>query len=150
MMLYVSIVLLAELATLPKAGHDGGEIHGLGLAGLLWGTAFGLALAHWFSFRLAARLFSTGRVREIDVVIGAAQVAGAVAVAVLATIPVAFVGDDAEIEATIFVPALIVGTAGFATARTAGRSMVFSLLAGLLIMCVGVLVAAAKNWLVGH
>lgn len=150
MMLYVSIVLLAELAALPKAGHGGSEIHGWELAGVVWGTAFSLALAHWFSFQLAAQLFSTGRVREIDLMTGAGQVAGAIVVALLSTIPILFRSDGSEIERMIFVPASFVGATGFATAKTAGRSALFSLVVGLLILCAGVLVAAAKNWLVGH
>lgn len=150
MMLYVSIVLLAELAALPKAGHGGNGIHGWELAGLAWGTAMGLALAHWFSFRLAARLFSTGQVHEIDILIGVAQVGGAVVVALLSTVPLVFVGEDSDIGAMIFVPALIVGATGFATARSRGRSASYSLLVGLLMICAGFLVAAVKNWLVGH
>jgi hypothetical protein len=150
MMLYVSIVLLAELAALPKDGHGRSEIHGWGLAALIWGTAVGLALAHWFSFELAARLFSTGHVREIELAIGAGQVAGAVVVALLSTVPIVFVRDGSEIGWMIFVPALLVGATGFATARTAGRSAGFSLVVGLLITCAGLLVAAVKNWLVGH
>jgi hypothetical protein len=150
MALYVSIVLMATLAALPKAGHGGGEIHGWRLAGIVWGTTLGLALAHWFSFRLAARLFATGRAHEIDFAVGAAQVVAALVVALLSTIPLVVRGDGSEIERAIWVPALIVGASGFAAARTQARSLGYSLLAGLLILCVGVAVAAAKNWLVGH
>jgi hypothetical protein len=110
----------------------------------------GLALAHWFSFRLAARLFASGRPHEIDFAIGVAQVGAAVVVAVLSTIPIVFAGGGSQIERTIWVPALIVGASGFAAARAQARSLRYSFGAGLLILCVGVAVAAAKNWLVGH
>ena len=151
MMLYVSILLLAEMASLPD-GQDGPHaFHGQALLALIWGTALGVAAAHWFSFRLAARLFSpTGDVNEIDFLIGIAQIMGAAAVAALCTIPVILVDDDSEIRATIFVPALIVAAAGFATARTSGRSTRSSILVALLAMAAGLLVAGLKNLLAGH
>ena len=151
MILYVSILLLAEMASLPE--RDGGShaFHGRALLALIWGTAIGVAAAHWFSFRLAARLFShDGDINQTDVLIGIAQVAGAAAVAALCTIPVILVDDDSELQVTIFVPALIVAAAGFATARTAGRTTRYAFFVGLLAMAAGLLVATLKNVLAGH
>src|SRR4051794_3274387 len=55
--LYVSVVLIAELAAIPETHLAGGRVTGpVGgqLLALVWGTAVGLAVAHWFAFRLAA------------------------------------------------------------------------------------------------
>jgi hypothetical protein len=156
MVLYVSIVLLATLAALPAgegshaAERSTGGVHGATLGALLWGTALGLALAHWFAFRLAARIFAEGRLREVDLWIGVAQVVGAGAVAALCTIPIVFFDDGSDVQATGFVPALIVGLAGYLAARVPGRSRAYSFLVGLIVLLAGLMVATAKNLLAGH
>jgi hypothetical protein len=155
MVLYLSIVLLATLAALPTGtdsgdGHGTSGVHGVQLLGLIWGTTLGLALAHWFAFRLTARAFSGGKVGEKDVLIGLAQLGGAALVAALCTIPVVFVGDDSEVQVTAFVPALIVGFAGYGIARAANRSRTQALIMGGIAIALGVAVAAVKNFLLGH
>ena len=58
MVLYVSVVEIAELAALPESHFTNGVVSGpvgAGLLAIVWGTAIGLALAHWFAFRIAAR-----------------------------------------------------------------------------------------------
>jgi FtsH-binding integral membrane protein len=152
MVLYVSIVLLATFAALPAGddGHAAGEVHGRTLIALVWGTALGLALAHWFAFRLAARLFGGGTVREVDFQIGLAQLVGAAVVALLCTIPILLVDDESDVQAAAFVPALIVGVVGFLVARVAGRSTRTSIVVGILVLLAGLLVAATKNVLAGH
>ena len=82
--------------------------------------------------------------------IGLAQLAGAGAVAALCTIPIVLFDDGTEVQAASFVPALIVGVAGYLTARLPGRSRPYSLLVGLIVMLAGLLVAAMKNLLTGH
>lgn len=154
MALYVSIVLLATLTALPS-GAEGGDaaahsVHGVGLVGLIWGTTLGLAIAHWFAFRLTARGFGGGKVSEQDLHIGLAQMAGAAFVALLCTIPVIVVGGADEIRVTRFVPALIVGVAGYLAAKASGRTRSQSLILGVLVMIVGLTVAAVKNFLIGH
>ena len=155
MVLYLSIVLLATLAALPTGsegadGHGGSGVHGLGLVRLIWGTTIGLALAHWLSFRLAARVFGGGELSEQDVRIGFAQVGGAALVAGLCTIPVLAVGDADEVRVTSWVPALIVGLAGYAVSRVVGRAKVQSLFVGGVVMLLGLTVAAVKDFLLGH
>ncbi|HEY9496397.1 MAG TPA: hypothetical protein VIR15_16215 [Intrasporangium sp.] len=48
MALYVAICLLAALFALPEtaAGH-------LPVVGIIWGVSVGLAIAHWFAFRVS-------------------------------------------------------------------------------------------------
>lgn len=148
MVLYVSIVLLATLTALPADAGEG--VHGTRLAAAVWGTALGLALAHWFAFRLAARLFGGGEVGALDVEVGLAQLGGAVVVAALCTIPIVVLGDESEVEVATVVPALIVGAAGYATARVAGRPTRSSLVVGMIVLVLGLLVAAVKNLLAWH
>lgn len=155
MVLYLSIVMIATLAALPAGadagdGHGSSGVHGVQLLGLIWGTTIGLALAHWFAFRLTAKAFGGGKADEKDFVIGLAQLAGAALVAALCTIPVVLVGDETEVQVTTVVPALIVGLAGYGIARTANRPKYQALVLGGVAMVVGLTVAAVKNFLLGH
>ena len=83
MALYVAICLLAALIALPET-----EARHLPVVGIIWGVSAGLALAHWFAFRVSARLVGAGRVRGHDLESAAAQLLGAGAVAGLATLAV--------------------------------------------------------------
>jgi FtsH-binding integral membrane protein len=156
MALYVAIVLLATLTALPTGseteggGHDGGGVHGLPLIGLIWGTTIGLALAHWFAFRLAARTFGGGRVSAGNLAVGLAQLAGAAVVGLLCTIPVLLADDADDVQAATWVPAAVVGIAGYAVGRASGRTKAHSLLVGLAVTVYGLTVASVKNFLLGH
>jgi hypothetical protein len=156
MVLYLSIVLLATLTALPigaesrDGGHGGSGIHGVVLIGLIWGTTIGLALAHWFAFRLSARVFGRGRLAEGDVKAGLAQVAGAASVALLCTIPTLLVGDADDVQTAVWVLGAVVGGAGYVVARVAGRSKIQSVVRGALVLVLGLTVAAVKNFLLGH
>jgi hypothetical protein len=155
MVLYVSIVLLATFTALPSGeegadGHVEGGVHGVALVGLIWGTTLGLAIAHWFAFRLSARVYGGGQASRHDVRIGIAQMAGAVIVAALCTIPVLVVSDASDVAATSIVPALIIGAAGFAVARASGRSRGQSMIIGGAVLVLGLAIAGVKNFLVGH
>src|SRR5947208_14744179 len=69
MVLYVSVVEIAELAALPEDHFSNGRVTGPvggALLAIIWGTAIGLALAHWFAFRIAAPAFSGERVTSLD------------------------------------------------------------------------------------
>jgi hypothetical protein len=61
MALYVAICLLAAFAALPETGAHAHVI------GIIWGVTLGLAIAHWFAFRVSARLVGAGSVRPHDV-----------------------------------------------------------------------------------
>src|ERR1700750_3096861 len=81
MVLYVSVVEIAELAAVPERHRAHGAVTGpIGgqLLAILWGTAVGLALAHWFAFRLAAPAFRGERPTHLDFQIGLGQLTGAV------------------------------------------------------------------------
>ncbi len=152
MVLYVSVVEIAELAAIPEthaAGRVTGPVGGELLA-LLWGTAVGLALAHWFAFRLAAHAFRGERVTNLDTRIGLAQVGAAMFVAAVSSLPVLLLSDQRAQEWTGDVPALLIGIVGYIIARATGKSRVAALFFGITMLALGVLVAAVKAYLAGH
>ena len=152
MVLYVSIVILAALALLPSdfAVTGEGEDHRHVLLAVVWGSAIGLALAHWFAFELAAVGFRGGKVLREDLEIGAVQIAGAALVALATSVPILLSDPDSAVRAAAFVPAVLIGAAGYGAARAAGRSWVMALVFGLTALVVGLSIAAVKAWLTGH
>lgn len=154
MVLYVSVVEIAELAALPEEhftrGRTTGPV-GAALLAVIWGTAVGLALAHWFAFRVAGRAFRGDKVTNLDTRIGLAQVGGALLVAVVSSIPVLFLDDVQAQEFTGFVPALLIGVLGYLVARRAGASsQVAAVFYGVTALALGVLVAVVKMALAAH
>lgn len=62
MALYVAICLMASLIVIPKSAVGHTKVFGL-----IWGVTLGLALAHWFAFRVSARMVGAGTVRSSDI-----------------------------------------------------------------------------------
>src|SRR5690349_16303405 len=96
MVLYVSVVEIAELAAIPEEHFASGRVTGAvggKLLALVWGTAVGLAIAHWFAFRIAAPAFRGERPTRHDTYVGLAQVGGAMFVAAVSSIPVLLLSD---------------------------------------------------------
>jgi hypothetical protein len=62
MALYVAICLLASLIVIPESTAAQTNV-----IGLIWGVTLGLALAHWFAFRVSARMVGAGTVRSADI-----------------------------------------------------------------------------------
>ena len=149
MVLYVSIVLLATLVALPEdfADHDNAALE---LIALEWGTAIGLALAHWFAFSVAGALLSGGLPTREDLQVVGAQLGGAAVVALVTMVPILVAGQDSDVTAAAFAPALILGFAGFRVARSGGRSVLAAIFAGVLVLVVGLTVATIKALLAGH
>ena len=153
MVLYVSVVLIAELAAIPEEHFAGGRVTGpVGgqLLALVWGTAVGLVVAHWFAFGLAAPAFRGERPTRLDTYIGLAQLGSAVFVAAVSSLPVLFLSGLREQETTGDVPAVLVGIMGYLIARTTGRPRVPAVFYGITAMTVGVLVALIKVRLAAH
>jgi len=145
MALYVSIVLIAELAGIPKA-H---EPHGTALLAVVWGTTLGLALAHWFAFRVVVGFQHGHEARRRNVIIGAAQLAGAAVVAAVDSLAL-FLPSHSEIDVATALPAFVLFASGLVSARSAGRSLTRSILYGGAIAAGGVLVALVKHELATH
>jgi hypothetical protein len=55
MALYVAISLLASLIVIPES-----RVEHTHVLGLIWGITLGLALAHWFAFRLPHEWWGPG------------------------------------------------------------------------------------------
>ena len=73
---------------LDRAAAENAQHGHVRVLALVWGVTIGLALAHIFAFRVSARLVAAGRVGPHDAGAVGAQLVGAAAVALLATIPV--------------------------------------------------------------
>ena len=114
------------------------------LLAVIWGTTIGLALAHWFAFRLAAKAFGAGGTGRHDFEVGVSQLAGAAAVAVIASLPVLILPDDLEHRAVPFVLGVELGVVGYLVARLAGQRRWPAFLFGLTALLVGMAVAVVK------
>ena len=116
MALYVAICLLAALLAVPEdTAHTR-------VTGIIWGVTVGLAAAHWFAFRVSARLVGAGTIRSPDVRLAGAQLLGAVVVAVLASVPVVLLPSSMELGVTTLWLAAFIALAGFAVARAGGAT----------------------------
>src|SRR5262245_46067670 len=143
MALYVSICLLAAL-TAPHLTED------IGAYKLVWGTTLGLAIAHWFAFRVSAQLVAAGKLHSHDADLSAAQLIGAAAVGALATIPIVLLDESVELRVVRLTLAGFIAVVGFAVARAGGASRTRSSVYGVSILIVAMGVAALKNFLAGH
>jgi hypothetical protein len=153
MVLYVSVVEIAELAAIPEDHFAHGRVTGpvgAALLAVVWGTAVGLALAHWFAFRIAAPAFRGESPTRLDAQVGLAQLAGAVFVAAISSLPVLLLNDVRAQEATGDVPALIIGVIGYFVARASGRGQLQALAYGVTALALGVAVALVKVKLAAH
>jgi hypothetical protein len=153
MVLYVSVIEIAELAALPERHMSDGSVTGpvgAQLLAIVWGTAVGLALAHWFAFELAAHGLRGDVPTRCDVQVGLVQVAAAAFVAATSSVPVLFLSDLRAQQITGDVPAVIVGVISYAVARTAGHSRMTALFLGMAALALGVAVALVKNKLAAH
>jgi hypothetical protein len=153
MALYVSVVEIAELSAIPEKhfsdGHVTGAVGGQ-LLGILWGTAVGLALAHFFAFKLAAPAFRGEQFTVHDTRVGVAQLAGAAVVAAVSSLPVLLLSDVRAQETTGDVPAVIIGGIAYLVARRSGKAQPAALFYGITAAAVGVLVALVKTALAAH
>lgn len=146
MALYVSVCLLAALTALSE--HADREL--FEVLGIVWGTTIGLALAHWFAFRLSARLVESGAMRRRDTEIALAQIVGAVAVAGASTVPIVLFPASAELDAVRFVLAGFICLVAFAVARSHGSGRGRAAAYSASVLAVALTIAIVKNVLSGH
>ena len=153
MILYVSVVEIAEFAALPEdhfaKGHVTGPV-GAQLLDIIWGTAIGLALAHWFAFRIAAPSLGGFRPTRHDAQIGLAHLGGAVLVAAVSSLPVLLLSDVRAQEATGDVPAILIGVIAYLVAHRTGKAQLPAVFYGIIALTLGVMVALVKSALAAH
>ncbi|HEX9506339.1 MAG TPA: hypothetical protein VGA62_10080 [Acidimicrobiia bacterium] len=153
MVFYVSVVEIAEFAALPEDHFSHGVVTGpvgMQLLAIVWGTAVGLAIAHWFAFRIAAPAFRGDHPTRRDIQIGLAQLGGAAFVAAVSSLPVLLLSNVRAQETTGDVPALIIGVIGYVVARASGRTRGPSVMYGVAALALGVGVALLKSALAAH
>jgi hypothetical protein len=146
MALYATICLLAALtvAAQDEVSHRGTLLR------IIWGTTVGLAIAHFFAFRMTARLFTGGILLRHDAESALIQLLGATAVAGMATLPVLLVDEDAAVEAVRLVLAGVIGVVGFAAAKASGTTHLRAFAIATVTLVAGLAIALVKNALSHH
>jgi hypothetical protein len=144
--LYVAISLLAVLAIVPE--QDVTSV--LRPLAIVWGTTVGLAIAHLIAFRLSVRIVNQGAVSRHEGRVAASQLAGAAAVAAIATIPIVLLPARLERDVTRLLLAGLIGAAGYAVAVTSGGSRVRGFIYGAIVAGAALTAALLKNLLSGH
>lgn len=136
MALYLAIVLLAELSAWPVDVGDAAII-----VSAVWGTALGLAIAHWFAFSVSTRILWGGHENRTDRLATAGQLAAALVIATLASIPFAFGTGESAFTAASAILTVLIGIAGIRVARAGGASVVkTAVFAGAILVIAGVVV----------
>ena len=144
MALYIGLSLLAVLVAIPKPEEESSTHVALTVAL----SALGLVVAHQIAFRVSTRLVSRGALPGEDVKLLLGQIAGGLAVVVIATVPLLIWGPDALIAVEVLLVALV-AVVGY----VAARSVPVSRLRAILYMAGVVLAVAVVLWLkllVGH
>ena len=117
---------------------------------IVWGTTIGLTLAHLFAFRLSAKLVASGKLHLREGGLAAAQLVGAIAVAVIATLPVLLLPSTAALDVARLVLSGFIATLGFAMARNGGASRGRSAVYASAVLIAAATIAITKNVLSGH
>jgi hypothetical protein len=144
--LYMALVLLAALVALPVERLPDDEA----LILTLVGTAIGLILAHWLAFRLAAHLTEEGGVWAGSAAQeAAAQIAGGVAVALVASAPFVVLDGAEALRISLLLLAAMPAATGMAIARLRGRSWLTTALASGVVFVAAVAIVEIKA-AVGH
>jgi hypothetical protein len=140
MLLYVAVVLLAALIALPLDD----EAHRKQISAAVWGTAVGLALAHWFAFSLSSRLYAEGDLTRHDAARAGVQVVGACSAALVATLPLLLFPDEWAFEVSTGLLSALIGLAGYASARHVGAGRLRAVLTGVATLGVGAICVLIK------
>jgi hypothetical protein len=145
MALYVAICLMAALLAIPETAIEHSNV-----LGLIWGITLGLALAHWFAFRVSARMVGSGSIHSSDLQLVAAQLLAAAGVAFVASMTALVLPDAVELEDAELLLAGLIALIGFGVARGAGASRFRAVVYAVLVLVGAVAIAVLKNLLAGH
>ena len=118
MALYISLSQLAVMVALPVTGNP---------AAVITLTSLGLILAHQLAFRLSSRLVEQGRVSPANLELLGAQLAGGLAVTVVAVVPVLLLPTQYGVQVAELLLLAFVAVVGYAAARTVPLSRVRAL-----------------------
>lgn len=144
--LYMALVLLAALVAFPVDRLPSDEI----VVATLLGTALGLVLAHWLAFRLAAHLTDEGGVWSGSAPQeAAAQIAGGLAVAGIASLPFLILDGADALRVSLLLLAAMPALTGLVIARVRGRSWLSSGIASAVVFLIALAVVEVKA-AVGH
>jgi hypothetical protein len=135
---YVSVTLAAELAAATDSMSEAVVVGGL------WGTAIGLALAHWYASTLT-RALARRSFHRADAVEGLREVGAAIAIVAALTVPfVLFETSTALVVGRLIV---VAGTAGIAyvIARRDGATVRSATVQGSIVVLIGIVVIQAKS-----
>jgi hypothetical protein len=145
MVLYVSVVLMGAIATIPADDLD----EDVEVAAVIWGSALGLALAHWFAFNASAHLFRGEGITGDELREGFWEAFAALAVAVAATVPLLLLDDTTGAAVSLIALGVVVTVVAYIASRHGGLSRRRALMRGVVTLVAAVIVAALKISL-GH
>jgi archaellum biogenesis protein FlaJ (TadC family) len=130
MALYISLSLIAVLVAVPKGDH----VDGVVTATTLLLSAVGLVLAHHVAFRLSSRLVDHGLVTPESLRSLGAQMAGALPVAVVASLPPLLLrGSAGTVLSEVLLVGFVAGVGYVAVRQSASRGRSILYVAGLVI-----------------
>lgn len=139
--LYLDIVLLAGLVVIPDEDLPSPRDTVLYMVG----TALGLLVAHWFAFNLAAHVTaeegSWDRQARREAI---AQLLGGLSAALLASLPFLLFEPGPAQTASLWVLGTLPAIVGFVIGRVRKRSMLASLVYGLIALVLAYLVVTLK------
>lgn len=134
---YVSVTLAAELAA--ASASESKVI----LVGALWGTAVGLALAHWYAQTITAAI-ARGAFHTSDAAEGLREVGAAVGVALVLSLPFLVFETSAALVLSRW--GVVIGTSviALALARAAGAGWTRAVIEAAVVFAIGVAVIETK------
>jgi hypothetical protein len=134
---YVSVTLAAELAA-----ASSGESKAI-LVGMLWGTAVGLALAHWYAQTITAAI-GRSAFHKSDAAEGLREVGAAVCVAFILTLPFLVFATPTALILSRW--GVVIGTSliALALARGAGTGWTRALVEAAIVFMIGIAVIETK------
>lgn len=134
---YVSVTLAAELAA--ASSDDSKRV----LVAALWGTAVGLALAHWYAQTITAAI-ARGAFHTSDAAEGLREVGAAVGVAFILSLP--FLVFETPTALVFSRWGVVLGSAAIALAlaRSAGAGWTRAMTEAAIVFAIGVAVIETK------
>jgi pimeloyl-ACP methyl ester carboxylesterase len=134
---YVSVTLAAELAV--ASSDDSKAI----LVGALWGTAVGLALAHWYAQTITAAI-ARGAFETNDAVEGLRELGAAVVVAFILSLPFVVFQTPTALVLSRWGVVIATSCIALALARAAGAGWGRAAIEAAVVFVIGVAVIETK------